>query len=364
MKPRIVILSTFLTPFRSGAEACAEEVAGQLQDKFTITIITAKLSSKLPRRDKLANGVRIQRIGIGQPIDKWLYPFLAPFAVREFHPHIIHAVLETMAGAALMGCAWTYASAIRILTLQTTNRTFLKGMIIRSAHFVTCISTALKKIATSLGRDDAIHIPNGIDLQAIERANAQIKKIPGRVLFVGRLEPMKGIDLLIRAFATMVEHIPERPELHLKIVGKGSQQRKLMALAKEVHMEDRIIFAGAIPPPRIWDEYAAAEIFCGLSRSEALGNVFIEAQAAGCAVIGTNVGGIPDIITYGKTGLLIPPDDLPAACAALGDVMTKPNEVTTLSEGAKENAKSYDWSLIADRYANVYAHALGQETML
>src|SRR3989339_699112 len=88
---RIVVLSTFATPFRSGAEACAEEVPQALKDRFNFTIVTARLRRDLPKRDSIG-GVPVVRVGIGRPLDKWLFPILAPLAVRRLKTDIIHAV--------------------------------------------------------------------------------------------------------------------------------------------------------------------------------------------------------------------------------------------------------------------------------
>jgi len=80
MKPRVVILSAFATPLRSGAEACVEEVSARLKDRYDITVVTARMRKDLPRRDVLPGGVAIRRVGFGLPLDKWLFPILAPFA--------------------------------------------------------------------------------------------------------------------------------------------------------------------------------------------------------------------------------------------------------------------------------------------
>ena len=79
MKPRIVILSAFLTPFRSGAEACSEEVPRALCDAYDFVIITARLRKDLPSEETWENGkIRIVRVGTGNFFfDKWLYPFRA-----------------------------------------------------------------------------------------------------------------------------------------------------------------------------------------------------------------------------------------------------------------------------------------------
>ena len=196
MKPRVVILSAFATPFRSGAEACSEEIARELQDRYEIILLTSRLDRKLPKKEMFFSGVSVRRLGIGSSIDKWLYPFLAPLAALRLHPKIVHAVLESYAGLALIFCKYLIPRAKRILTCQSTNADrYLKPMH-RAAHRVTCISTVLQKRAKRFGKN-AVLIPNGLRLNDIPRA----EKVSGRVVFVGRLEPMKGVDVLPRAYA-------------------------------------------------------------------------------------------------------------------------------------------------------------------
>lgn len=354
MKKKVVILSAFLSPFRSGAEACAEEVPLRLQDQYDFTIITARLRKDLPHLDRLPSGVRVWRVGIGSSIDKWLYPFLAAKAAKALQPDIVHAVLETFAGLALHFCRRKVPNAKRILTCQTTNRSFLKGMIVRSPDKVTVISSALQSIVKDLGREDAVVIPNGIDTKMFE---GTLTKIPGRILFVGRLEKMKGIDVLLRAFAQLKipQQHPSSGAAHVRIVGHGSQRQSLEQLSRDLGISDRVVFVGRIDPSAIASEYMQAEIFCGLSRSEALGNVFLEAQAAGCAVVASNVGGIPDIVKDGETGLLIPPDDIEAATKALERLLSDKDLCQKLAANGQKNANGYDWLRIAKMYAEVYS---------
>lgn len=342
---KLVILSAFLSPYRSGAEAMVEEVSVRLADDFDITIVTARLSRKLPRRDMLGGKVKIIRVGFGIPFDKWLYPFLAAMKLGSLKPDIVHAVLETFAGLALYFCR---CHALKILTLQTTNRTFLKGMIVRYPDIVTAISTDLVRIAEDYGRRNVILIPNGIDLTALKAACQKTPKDSGRVLFVGRLEPMKGIDTLLKTFAQAVKGLD--PSVHLRIVGGGSLLHSLQTLARELEIDHRVRFTGYIAGSDLFTEYAKAEIFVGLSRSEALGNVFLEAQAAGCAVLATNVGGIPDIVHHEQTGLLVPADDIDAAAGELRRLLTDLPLRARLSISAQKNAENYGWDGVAKRY--------------
>jgi glycosyltransferase involved in cell wall biosynthesis len=173
----------------------------------------------------------------------------------------------------------------------------------------------------------------------------------GRILFLGRLEPMKGVDTLLRAFAEISPRIP--PHVHLRIVGDGSERKSLEALAAELDIASRVTFAGSVTPRKAYDEYAQAEIFCGLSRSEALGNVFLEAQASGCAVVATRVGGIPEIVEHERTGLLVEPDDPHAAAAALKKLLLDMPLRARLVSAAKKSMEKYGWSGVAKKYVEV-----------
>lgn len=360
MKPRVVILSAFLSPLRSGAEACAEEIAVLLAERFDITILTARLRKDLPKEELLRGRVPVKRLGFGSPFDKWLFPFLAPFAARTLQPQLVHAILETFAGFALLLCRYVFPPAKRLLTLQTMNREFLKRWIVRSPDRVTAISTALRKIAEGFERNDVVVIPNGIVLAAIVEAVERTKRVPGRILFVGRLERVKGVDVLLDAFEELLraqwQHLSANA--HVRIVGDGSERETFEQLAIWLHIGNRVTFVGAVPPPAVYEEFAQAEIFCGLSRSEALGNVFLEAQAAGCAVVATRVGGIPDIVQDGITGLLVPPNDANAARGALGRVLRDGALRRTIAEQGRVHAQQYDWGIIAEMYGQVYDQLL------
>ncbi|MDD5055930.1 MAG: glycosyltransferase [Candidatus Peribacteraceae bacterium] len=340
---RLVYLSAFLSPFRSGAEAMVEEVSVRLVDQFDVTIVTARLKRSSARHDHLQK-VRVIRVGFGLPIDKYLFPILAPIRCLFLRPHIIHAVLESYAGLALVGCRFTVPWAKRVLTLQSTNTSFLLGPIHRSAGVITAISNALVERARQFGRDDVVLIPNGIDLQLIQKACATHPKDSGCVLFVGRLEPMKGVDVLLNAFAKAIVGLS--PDIHLRIVGDGSQSATLKNLAKELEIDHRVTFTGRVNHQAVLEEFARAEIFCGLSRSEALGNVFLEAQASGCAVIATNVGGIPDIVKDRESGLLVPPDDVDASADAIKSLLSDPSLRAKLSLSGKKGIERYDWDAV------------------
>ena len=149
MRRRIIIFSTFATPFRSGAEACAEEVPLALSDRYDFTIVTAWLDRSLPKLDQYQGSIPVVRVGFGHAFDKWLFPFLAPLVARSLKPDIIHAVLESYAGLAMIFARWL-TSAKTILTCQSTNTAFLIPWMHRSAHHITVISWVLSVSYTHL----------------------------------------------------------------------------------------------------------------------------------------------------------------------------------------------------------------------
>ena len=357
MRSRVVILSAFFTPYRSGAEACAEEVAARLSNEFEIVMVTSRISSKLPKRE-IVRGMNVVRLGTGTRLDPWLFPFLAPFTVRKLQPKIVHAILESFAGLALVFCALTAPKAKRILTLQSTNTSLFLFSMHWTAHVITAISSVLVRRATRFGRNDVVRIPNGISLGDIRSASEQYPKETGRILFVGRMESMKGVDTLLRAFAELLKSPSAPSYVHLHLVGDGSLRPSLEVLSKELGIHDRVEFLGRLTDMRLHRQFAEAEIFAGLSRSEALGNVFLEAQAAGCAVLATRTGGIPDIVHDDKSGLLISPDDEKAAAEALEKLATDPQLRERLVKAGRENVLRYDWDLIAPKYAEVYRSLL------
>ncbi|MEK7563704.1 MAG: glycosyltransferase, partial [Patescibacteria group bacterium] len=273
---------------------------------------------------------------------------------KKYNPQIIHAILETFAGEALMRCKDIMPFARRILTLQTTNRTFRKKKILQSPHVVTAISMHLAGIANEMREGGLKIIPNGIDYKAIRLACAKYPKVSGRILFVGRLEKMKGVDLLLKAYARANSEFGVRnSELH--IVGDGSQRSTLENLARKLGIADRVVFKGYMRSSDVNREYAEAEIFCGLSRSEALGNVFIEAQAAGCAMVASRAGGIAEVVEDGKSAILVDPQDIDSVAKALQALLGKNDRADT------SKVADYDWNLIAKRYAEVYKSiTLGQ----
>jgi glycosyltransferase involved in cell wall biosynthesis len=354
---KIVLLSAFLSPFRSGAEAMVEETAFRLASRYDITILTSRLSRSLPTKEQwtspFGGTISIQRLGFGFAFDKYLFPFLAPIVLFFLKPDIVHAVLESYAGLALSLARFCSPRSKTMLTCQSTNTSFLLRYLHSFPNAITVISSVLLSRALSFGRSDAHLIPNGIPLANIRRIASVTSKIPHQLLFVGRLEPMKGVDILLQALAILQKKDPLL-DWHLSIVGTGSEESTLQRIASDLQLEDRVSFRGRLTGEALFKEYAQAKMFCGLSRSEALGNVFLEAQAANCAIVAASVGGIPDIVEDGVTGILVPPENPEKTAEALVSLLTDRARLDAIITLSREYLEQYDWNVITEKYAGIY----------
>ena len=160
-----------------------------------------------------------------------------------------------------------------------------------------------------------------------------------RILFVGRLMEVKGIDVLINAFSKLVEHQPFQ-DWNLDIVGDGPERNYLTNLSKDKEISHLIHFHGSKPRNEIKDFYNQAELFIlpskttSLGEKEGLGLVVLEAMMAGVPVIGTDCGGIKETIVDGKTGIIVPENDADALHNAMANLLNAPEHRVELVKNA------------------------------
>ena len=242
--------------------------------------------------------------------------------------------------------------------------------VIRAADLILAPTPAeAAQLADLYGaRPDRIRVvPPGVDLARFRpRPAAEAKDrlgVSGRpvVLFVGRLQRLKGPDVAIRAFA---EAVRARPDLLadavLVLVGgpsgpeAGSQLGRLRRLAARAGIVDRVRFLPPVPHDELGAIYSAADVVLMPSRSESFGLVALEAQASGVPVIASAVGGLRYVVADGESGFLIPPGDHGALADRLLRLMGHPALRARLAAGAVRHASRFSWERTADLVHAVY----------
>jgi D-inositol-3-phosphate glycosyltransferase len=224
--------------------------------------------------------------------------------------------------------------------------------------------------------DNVFVVAPGVDLQrfspGIGKAAARVKLniAPDAIMltFVGRIQPHKGPDVLLRAAAEMVTHSPHlRAKLAVVIMGGASgsgvnELEKLKVLAKFLKIEDVTHFVDPVSRQELPNWYRASDLVCVPSYSESFGLVALEAQACGTPVVATAIGGLRTAVSDGISGSLVDGHDPKAWSAVISRLIAEPQRRLLLSMGAVEHASHFGWENTARKTLDVYDWALTKQS--
>jgi glycosyltransferase involved in cell wall biosynthesis len=315
--------STLVTgvPAPGEGELAPDEAAGAPIDR----LVVPELGRALRAADDLIAFVRIYRLlrrlepdivhthtakaGALGRVAAFLYnatrrPSRRAVIVHTFHGHVLRGYFGPVASRAVRAAERALARmSDRIVAISSIQR--------RDLVEVFGIAPARKVVV----------VPLGLDLDALERApdrGGSLRaeaRFPGDAIvcgYVGRLVPIKHVDLLIRAFAEVRRR---QPRARLLVVGDGECRIDLERLAGELNLTGAVFFAGWRTD--LINVYGAMDVVALSSRNEGTPVALIEAGAAGKAIVATRVGGVPDVVETERTGLLVPDDDLAAIASAM-----------------------------------------------
>jgi glycogen synthase len=173
------------------------------------------------------------------------------------------------------------------------------------------------------------------------------------ILAIGRHVTQKGFDVLLRAFAAMTDRSHD-----LLIAGDGPERTALEGLTRELGLRESVKFLGKVDHDQAVRLFAGCSLFVLPSRHEPMGIVNLEAMAAGKAVVASNVGGVPELVLDGQTGLLVPPGDHAALANAISRLIGDPNLASQFGSGGRKRAKLFSWQALTDQYEAVYQQVL------
>ena len=191
-------------------------------------------------------------------------------------------------------------------------------------------------------------IPNIVDVGRF--AFRRRTPLAPRILSTRNFEDLYNVACTLRAFQIVQRH---RPDATLTLVGGGSGEAPLKRLAGELGLRN-VDFAGRVPPDDIWRYYAEADIYLQTPNIDNMPASVLEAFASGCAVVATDAGGVPAILTDNEHGLLVSCNDHEAAAAAVLRMLDDPALAERLTSAARESCERYRWENVRAQWLDLY----------
>jgi glycosyltransferase involved in cell wall biosynthesis len=238
----------------------------------------------------------------------------------------------------------------------------------RAARFALRRADALRAISTATARQlgewgctqPIVSFPTWTEIEVFFDSPLRTTSAPTpTIVYAGVLTPLKGVDVLLRAFAAIAADFPDA---QLRLIGAEIDARFAAGLrhaAADLTIAERVTFVGEVTQVELAGELARGSFLVLPSHSEGLGRVVLEAMATGRAVLATNVGGIPDLVEQGKTGYLVPAGDVDALRDRLAWLLRHPEECAEMgAAGRARVVDSYSTAAYIRGYAQLFDVAL------
>ena len=389
---RILMVSVHGSPLAQAGAGSAggmnvflREVAAHLALKGThVDIFTRSFKPGLPTIVQLAPGIRLihQEAGPYDLAKNDVYAWLPEFTERLeslVDPHrdgysLVHShywlsgwVGQRVAVNLRLPHVITFHTLSLVKqrlggSIEQPGREVVEQDLVLSADRIIAFTPEEAEALVTLYGADSSHIeivPGGVDPEVFrpgDKASARARTGLGSddqiILSVGRLDPFKGLEILVRAFAAI-----EGPRARLLVVGGGPADQeagRLQAVVESLGIGNRVQWQAAVPQSRLADYFRAADIYVMPSHHESFGLAALEAMACGTPVVATEVGGLKELVQDGRTGRLVPsnrPEELTRALAELlGDAALR----TRLGLAARERARQFSWEQSARQQLDVY----------
>ncbi len=390
MKKRVLIFSLDYYPGEvGGAEIALKEITDRIDpERIEFHLLTLHYDKAMAKEEQIGH-VHVHRIGFGWQhptiaerrqfplhLNKHLFQFIGALKAvqlhRRYHFDGIWAMMAHATGVPAALFKWWYPNVPYLLTLQEGDPPVdierkakplwpLFRRAFTTADMVQPISNFLGQWAKRMGfLGEPVLIPNAVNTEhfsapvsdeAIAAMKTTLGKQPGDIFLVttSRMVHKNGLDDVIRA----LPHLP--PHVHFLIYGGGPDREMLEALARNLGVEDRTHFKGLIDHTEMPTMLRACDIFVRPSRSEGMGNSFVEAMATGLPVIATQEGGIADFLfdavrnpNAPTTGWAVDTNSPQQIAAAVNTILADQRTTSAVVANAQRMVLvQYDWGLIA-----------------
>jgi glycogen(starch) synthase len=382
---KILVINHEFPPVGGGAGNASKHIAAELALRgVDITFLTTAFKD-LPRRE-VVDGYNLVRVPAlrSTPLEAKpteIISFSASALMSSLHritgnpPDLVHAYFGIPGGAIAFALkALTdlpYLISFRGRDVHGGKALDSEGIgglfktisrpIWRAADALVANSDGLKSIAHRVEPSvDIDVIPNGIDTNRFQPGEGKREGDIIRILFVGRLEPYKGLDHLIEAIALIKPRLTGG--LAVDIVGDGSLRDELPKQIRKFGVSQEFHLRGGVSPDHIPTEFQKADLFVLPSIVEGMPNVVLEAMASGLAVVATKIPGSQELVSHGQTGLLVPHSSPAALGEAILRLIENREDREQMGRNGRRAAESRSWGNVAEAYLNTFERVLKGQT--
>ena len=377
---RILIINSEYPPIGGGAGKASANLARELAAMGREVRVMTSSFAELPA-EELRAGVNVLRIKAirrkqdrSSAFEQIVFMISSCFAtlglLRRWRPDIVLAYFGVPCGPAAYLARIFYGipyvvslrggdvPGFRPYDFATYHKLIspLLRIIWRKAEIIVANSRGLQELAREFdSRVPMSVIPNGVDI--VRYADIQRQWEPPRLLLVGRLVYQKGIDLLFRALADLMDQ-----NWSLSLVGDGPELDTLQSLGSELGITERVRYESWLTGEELLQQYQIANLFVFPSRHEGMPNAVLEAMACGLPVIASRIAGNEELVLPGETGILVPSEDVGALKNALEDFISDATRRQAMGEAARRHVEQhYAWHQIARKYLTLMQELITAE---
>ena len=353
-----------------GTEAQLMEIAEHLDpERFAVTVVALKGEGAIAEEMR-KRGIKVVALnGAGKMDARVFFRFFS--LVRAEQPDVIHSFLPLanyvgMIVGRMLGISVLIASYRGVEQQRSKFWAWGDRLVVRLAQATTCCSDAVRQsVIEGFGGDTSkyITIYNGIDVERFHRVSTLTKSDLGLregIATIGTVcrldEPTKGLAVLLKGIAQL-NQISNIPPFQLLLVGDGPSANGLRRLSEELALNEIVVFAGLRCD--VEQILPLLDLFVLPSLSEGFGIALVEAMAAGCPVVATAVGGIPEVVRAGRTGVLVPAGDSKALTEALAGLLKDGSKARALGrKGQRWVATQFAVSTMVHHHESLYERLL------
>ncbi len=362
---RVAMVSPYDIDVPGGVQAHVRHLADHLRDAGDEVTVVAP-----GRRSR--SGITTVGRSVGIPFNDSVAPVtLDPLAARrvraalaDLRPDVVHVHEPAVPVVSLAAATWGRAATVATFhawadsgrayrSLRPVLGRALRGLDARIAVSEAAASFHAGALGLPSGRFQVV--PNGVDVARFAAAKPFPSVVRPNLVFVGRLEPRKGLEDLVRAFVLLKT---DHPDLRLYVVGDGPERDRCQALLP-TRLRSDVVFLGRVDNDEVPRVLASASVFVSPARGgESFGIVLAEAMAAGAPLVASDLPGYRSVATDGVNARLVPPRDPAALAGAVAALLTNPATATALAAQARRDVERFDWPVVADRVRAIHDQVL------